>query len=65
MFCRRAEESASNFVGFSVKVGRERQICRSCGDPMAMRAMSKITGNFCGKERQELAVLTREKAISK
>lgn len=25
---------------------------------MAMRAMSKITGNFCGKEREELALLT-------
>lgn len=56
-------ELVSNFVCFSAKVGRERQICKSCGDPMAMRVLNKITGNSCGKEREreELAVSTHLK----
>lgn len=36
MFCRRREELAPNFVGFSGKVGRERKRRRGCSGPMAV-----------------------------
>lgn len=36
MFCRRTAELASNFVGFSGKVGRERKVHRCYGGPVVV-----------------------------